>query len=97
MQAAKPAQQPKKEKAAAPAPAPKKEEKAKNPLDVLPKSSMVLDDWKREYSNKDTVGPGSACEWLWKNFDAEGTRPAPSSARSIAVNHRDSYTKQRAG
>jgi hypothetical protein len=53
------------------APAPK-EKKAKNPLDLLPKSSMVLDEWKRQYSNLDTVGEGSACEWLWKNFDAEG-------------------------
>jgi len=70
----KKAQAPKKEKAKkapAPAPAPK-EKKAKNPLDLLPKSSMVLDEWKRQYSNLDTVGEGSACEWLWKNFDAEG-------------------------
>eukprot|EP01051_Picozoa_sp_SAG22_P001660 SAG22_NODE_68_length_22846_cov_32.458258_3_plen_232_part_00 len=69
---AKAPQQPKKEKAAAaPAPA-KKAEKPKNVLDTLPKSPMVLDEWKRQYSNLDTVGEGSACEWLWKNFDAEG-------------------------
>ena len=71
----KPSQEPKKKKeqgggGAAPAPAPAK--KAKNPLDLLPKSSMVLDEWKRQYSNLDTVGEGSACEWLWKNFDSEG-------------------------
>lgn len=48
--------------------------KPKHPLDdsVIGKSSMAMDDWKREYSNKDTVGEGSACEWLWKNFDPKG-------------------------
>ena len=28
--------------------------KAKNPLDLLPSSKMVLDDWKRLYSNTKT-------------------------------------------
>jgi elongation factor 1-gamma len=28
--------------------------KAKNPLDLLPPSSFVLDEWKRTYSNNDT-------------------------------------------
>lgn len=65
-------QQPKKEKKAAAAPTEKKAEKPKNKLDLLPKSPMVLDEWKRQYSNLDTVGPGSACEWLDKNFDADG-------------------------
>lgn len=72
----KPAQEPKKKKqekaAAADEPKPKKEEKPKNKLDLLPKSSMVLDDWKRSYSNLDTIGPGGSAEWLWQNFDAEG-------------------------
>lgn len=56
----KPKKEAKKEAAKpAPAPAPAQEEeapkpKAKNPLDLLPPSSMVLDDWKRLYSNTKT-------------------------------------------
>lgn len=44
------------------------EPKAKNPLDSLPKSTMVLDDWKRAYSNKDTRGPGGAIEWFYQKY-----------------------------
>lgn len=60
---------------------PKKEEKpveaapakpAKNPLELLPKSKLILDAWKRQYSN----APGGDCykamPWIWENFDAEG-------------------------
>jgi len=46
--------------------------KEKNPLDLLPKSTFNLEDWKRAYSNKDTRGPGGAIEWLYENFDKEG-------------------------
>lgn len=42
----------------------------KNPLDLLPKSSLVLDDWKRFYSNNDTRP--AAIDWFWANFDKEG-------------------------
>ena len=63
------------------APKPKKEEeaeesfadekpKAKNPLDLLPPSSMVLDEWKRVYSNNDTRP--TAVDWFWNNFDTKG-------------------------
>ncbi|KAI0920739.1 hypothetical protein AcW1_002400 [Taiwanofungus camphoratus] len=51
---------------------PKEEPKAKNPLDLLPKSSFNLEDWKRAYSNKDTRGAGGSIEWFYQNFDAEG-------------------------
>jgi len=44
--------------------------KAKNPLDLLPKSSFVLDEWKRFYSNNDTRP--TAVDWFWKNYDAAG-------------------------
>jgi elongation factor 1-gamma len=47
-----------------------KEEKPKSKLDLLPKSSMDLDEWKRTYSNNDTRPV--ALDWLWKNFDASG-------------------------
>ncbi|KIM81995.1 hypothetical protein PILCRDRAFT_71285 [Piloderma croceum F 1598] len=48
------------------------EPKAKNPLDLLPKSTMNFDDWKRAYSNKETRGAGGAIEWFYQNFDKEG-------------------------
>ncbi|KAI6022936.1 hypothetical protein PISMIDRAFT_677455 [Pisolithus microcarpus 441] len=48
------------------------EPKAKNPLDLLPKSTFNLEDWKRAYSNKDTRGPGGSLEWFYENFDKEG-------------------------
>ncbi|KAH6587992.1 hypothetical protein BASA61_006141 [Batrachochytrium salamandrivorans] len=44
--------------------------KGKNPLDLLPKSSFVLDEWKRVYSNSETRP--TAIDWFWKNFDSEG-------------------------
>ena len=56
-QPAKAKEEPKKKAApAAEAPKPVEEEeapkpKAKNPLDLLPPSPMVLDEWKRLYSN----------------------------------------------
>ncbi|KAK0554605.1 hypothetical protein OC845_000637 [Tilletia horrida] len=74
-----------KPKAAPAAPAPKKakeadegedeplvpaEPKTKNPLDDLPKSPFILDEWKRVYSNKDTRK--EALPWFWENFDAQG-------------------------
>ncbi|KAJ1787119.1 hypothetical protein LPJ59_005792, partial [Coemansia sp. RSA 2399] len=74
----KPKAQPKAEKKAAPKeendededdmppPAPK----PKSKLDLLPKSSMDLNEWKRVYSNEETREV--AMPWLWKNFDAEG-------------------------
>ena len=44
------------------------EPKAKNPLDLLPKSSFNLEDWKRAYSNKDTRGPDGALEWFYAKY-----------------------------
>jgi elongation factor 1-gamma len=44
--------------------------KGKNPLDLLPKSSFILDEWKRCYSNNDTRP--TALDWFWANFDSEG-------------------------
>ncbi|KAJ9115132.1 hypothetical protein QFC22_005462 [Naganishia vaughanmartiniae] len=46
------------------------EPKAKNPLDDLPKSSFVMDEWKRKYSNEDTLT--GALPWFYENFDPEG-------------------------
>jgi len=47
-----------------------KEPKVKSALELLPKSSMDLDEWKRTYSNSDTRPV--ALPWLWQHFDAEG-------------------------
>jgi elongation factor 1-gamma len=41
-------------------------EKPKHPLEALPKPAMALDEWKRQYSNKD--GP-TAMAWFWDNMN----------------------------
>lgn len=42
--------------------------KAKHPLDLLPRSTFILDDWKRKYSNEDTP---VALKWFWENVNFE--------------------------
>ena len=81
-QAPKKETEPKKEKAPKEAPKPKAKEideedeeedkpapKPKHPLEALPKPTMVLDDWKRKYSNEETREV--ALPWFWENFNAE--------------------------
>jgi len=48
----------------------KPKEKKKNPMDLLPKSSFNLEDWKRFYSNNNTKP--DAVDYFWKNYDPEG-------------------------
>jgi elongation factor 1-gamma len=48
----------------------KEDKKKKNPLDDLPKSSFILDEWKRMYSNNDTRTV--AAPWFWEHLDKEG-------------------------
>ncbi|KAI9882301.1 MAG: hypothetical protein M1823_005952 [Watsoniomyces obsoletus] len=76
---------PKKEKEAAPKAAPKakaKEQddddeeeedkpapKPKHPLESLEKPSMIMDDWKRKYSNEDLRS--IAMPWFWEHFKPE--------------------------
>ncbi|KAI5854824.1 hypothetical protein BZA05DRAFT_392682 [Tricharina praecox] len=43
--------------------------KAKHPLEALPKPTLVLDDWKRKYSNEDTRSV--ALPWFWENYKPE--------------------------
>ncbi|WEW61949.1 elongation factor EF-1 gamma subunit [Emydomyces testavorans] len=43
--------------------------KAKHPLESLPKPSMILDDWKRKYSNEETREV--AMPWFWENYNPE--------------------------
>ncbi|XP_024358659.1 elongation factor 1-gamma 2 isoform X2 [Physcomitrium patens] len=66
--------------ASAPAPAPESVDdeeaapvkKAKNSLDLLPPSPMVLDNWKRLYSNTKAKDFHLAISGFWEMFDAEG-------------------------
>ena len=48
-----------------PAPAPK----PKHPLDLLAKPTLILDDWKRKYSNEDTRS--GALPWFWEHYKPE--------------------------
>ncbi|RDW89377.1 putative translation elongation factor eEF-1 gamma chain [Coleophoma cylindrospora] len=71
--------EPKKEAAPKAAPKPKAKEvdeedepqeapKPKHPLEALPKASMPIDEWKRQYSNSDTP---DALKWFWENINFE--------------------------
>ncbi|PSS10640.1 hypothetical protein M430DRAFT_108397 [Amorphotheca resinae ATCC 22711] len=62
---------------AAPKPKAKEEEeeeeapaapKPKHPLEALPKATLPLDEWKRQYSNNDTP---DALKWFWENYNPE--------------------------
>ncbi|KAJ7946558.1 Elongation factor 1-gamma [Quillaja saponaria] len=46
--------------------------KPKNPLDLLPPSKMILDDWKRLYSNTKTNFREVAIKGFWEMYDPEG-------------------------
>ncbi|KAG2320099.1 hypothetical protein Bca52824_013312 [Brassica carinata] len=46
--------------------------KAKNPLDLLPPSPMVLDEWKRLYSNTKSNFREVAIKGFWDMYDPEG-------------------------
>ncbi|KAG2260043.1 hypothetical protein Bca52824_079337 [Brassica carinata] len=80
-QPAKPKEEPKKKAApAAEAPKPVEEAeeapkpKAKNPLDLLPPSPMVLDEWKRLYSNTKSNFREVAIKGFWDMYDPRDTR-----------------------
>lgn len=47
-----------------------KKEKPKNPLDLLPPAKFTMDEWKRVYSNEDTIT--KAIPWFWEHYDPEG-------------------------
>lgn len=44
------------------------EPKPKHPLESLPKPSLPLDEWKRQYSNNETA---DALKWFWDNFNPD--------------------------
>uniref|UniRef100_A0A0A0L2P8 Elongation factor 1-gamma n=1 Tax=Cucumis sativus TaxID=3659 RepID=A0A0A0L2P8_CUCSA len=72
--AAKAKAEPKKqeEKPAAPAEEEAPKPKAKNPLDLLPPSSMILDEWKCLYSNTKSNFREVAIKGFWDMYDPEG-------------------------
>ena len=43
--------------------------KPKHPLESLPKPTLILDDWKRKYSNEETREV--ALPWFWENFKSD--------------------------
>ncbi|MCJ1382907.1 hypothetical protein MMC17_006020 [Xylographa soralifera] len=43
--------------------------KSKHPLEALPKATLVLDDWKRKYSNEETREV--ALPWFWENYKSD--------------------------
>jgi elongation factor 1-gamma len=66
-------EKPKKEAAPKPAAAtndeedePKPEPKGKHPLEALGKPTLILDEWKRQYSNEETRT--AALPWFWQNY-----------------------------
>lgn len=71
-----PKKEPKKEAPTPKEEAPAEEEapkpKPKNPLDLLPPSKMILDDWKRLYSNTKTNFREVAIKGFWDMYDPEG-------------------------
>ncbi|TXG53695.1 hypothetical protein EZV62_018951 [Acer yangbiense] len=72
----KPKDEPKKEEAPKPKAVEEEEEapkpKPKNPLDLLPPSKMILDEWKRLYSNTKTNFREVAIKGFWDMYDPEG-------------------------
>jgi len=48
-----------------------KKKKGPNPLDLLPESKLVMDEWKRTYSNTKKIKE-EAMPWFWEHLDQEG-------------------------
>eukprot|EP01029_Cantina_marsupialis_P028301 TRINITY_DN775994_c0_g1_i1.p1 TRINITY_DN775994_c0_g1~~TRINITY_DN775994_c0_g1_i1.p1 ORF type:complete len:406 (+),score=60.44 TRINITY_DN775994_c0_g1_i1:25-1218(+) len=68
---AKTEEAPKKKEEKKPAAKPAAKKKEAHPLDCLPKSPLVLDNWKRCYSNS-RADYYASMEEFWKMYDAEG-------------------------
>jgi hypothetical protein len=47
---------------------PREAPKAKHPLELLPRATFVIDDWKRKYSNEET---DVSLKWFWENANFE--------------------------
>ncbi|MCJ1476905.1 hypothetical protein MMC13_005574 [Lambiella insularis] len=60
--------------------------KVKHPLEALEKPTLVLDDWKRKYSNEETRQV--ALPWFWENF-----KPAEYSLWKVDYKYNDELTQ----
>jgi len=78
--AEKPAKEEEEEEEAPAAPKPK------HPLDALPKPTLILDDWKRKYSNEDTRT--GALPWFWEHY-----KPEESSLWKVDYKYNDELTQ----
>jgi elongation factor 1-gamma len=59
--------------------------KAKHPLEALPKPTIPLDEWKRQYSNSDTP---VALKWFWENYN-----PADYSIWAVDYKYNEELTQ----
>lgn len=60
--------------------------KAKHPLESLSKPTLILDDWKRKYSNEETREV--ALPWFWENF-----KPDEYSLWKVDYKYNDELTQ----
>ena len=60
--------------------------KPKHPLEALPKPTLVLDDWKRKYSNEETREV--ALPWFWENY-----KPDEYSIWKVDYKYNDELTQ----
>ena len=60
--------------------------KPKHPLEALPKATLVLDDWKRKYSNEETREV--ALPWFWENY-----KPDEYSLWKVDYKYNDELTQ----
>jgi len=65
---------------------PKPEVKVKHPLEALPKPTLILDDWKRKYSNEDTRSV--ALPWFWEHY-----KPDEYSLWKVDYKYNDELTQ----
>lgn len=61
------------------------EKKEEHPLKSLPKANLVLDEWKRAYSNMETRE--EALPWFWEHYD-----PKEYSLWKVAYKYNDELT-----
>ncbi|KAK9077042.1 hypothetical protein SSX86_005377 [Deinandra increscens subsp. villosa] len=73
--------------------------KPKNPLDLLPPSKMILDEWKRLYSNTKTnfreVAIRACGMGAWKGRSTPKRRGTPPPTRVLALRDPSPWTSQR--
>lgn len=64
---------------------PREAPKAKHPLEALPKPTLILDEWKRKYSNEETREV--ALPWFWEHY-----KPDEYSLWKVGYKYNDELT-----